>query len=113
MNDLQLKQISKDIIEHAEKGLVPEKGLPKVVDDYFIQHLKEDEMRHADIDPRIYENLRRMVKVEVLPLYEQFLAESVRIRERKQQRKLWRYVFGTVGVCEILEVILTRGRSLA
>ena len=113
MNDLQLKKISRDIIEHAEKGLVPEKGLPKVVDDYFIQQLKQDEMRHAETDPRLYENLRRMVKSDVLPLYEQFLAESARIRERKQQRKLWRYVLGTVGICEIAEAILTRGRSIA
>jgi hypothetical protein len=113
MNDLQLKQISSEIIEHAEKGLVPEKGLPKLVDDYFIQHLKQDEMRHAGVDGRLYEGMRRMVKTEVLPLYEQYLAETARIRERKQQRKLWRYVLGAVGVCEVLEAVVTRGRSIA
>jgi hypothetical protein len=113
MNDLQLKKISRDIIEHAEKGFVPEKGLPKVVDDYFIQQLKQDEMRHTEVDPRLYENLRRLVKSDVLPLYEQFLAESARIRERKQQRKLWRYVLGTAAICEVIEAVLTRGRSIA
>jgi hypothetical protein len=112
MNDLQLKKISRDIIERAEKGLVPGKGLPKVIDEYFIQQLKQDEMRYAAVDPRLHENLRRLVNSEVLPLYEQYLAESARIRERKQQRKLWQYVLGTVVACEIVEAILTRGRSI-
>ena len=113
MSQLQLKQISKEIIKHAEEAVVPERGLPKVVDDYFIQRLKLDEMQHAEVDPRFYEGLRTMVKAEVLPLYEQFRLETARVRERRQKRKLWQYVLGTVAVVEVLEAILTRGRSMA
>src|SRR5215471_2027866 len=113
MNDLQLKRISRDIIEHAEKSLVPAKGLPKLVDDYFVQHLKEDEMQHVEVDPRLYDNMRRLVQAEVVPLYEDFLQQSNRIQERKRQRKLWRYALGSVIVCEILEVLVSRGRALA
>jgi len=113
MSQLQLKRISKDIIDHAEKAFVPEKGLSKVVDDYFVQRLKEDELQHADVDARLYEGLRKMVKAEVLPLYEQFRLDTARIRERKQRRKVWQYVLGTVGFCEILEAVLTHGRSIA
>jgi hypothetical protein len=113
MNDLQLKRISRDIVEHAEKALVPANGLPKLVDDYFVQQLKQDEMQHAEVDPRLYENLRRLVQAEVVPLYEDFLQQSNRIQERKRQRKLWRYALGSVIVCEILEVLVSRGRSLA
>ncbi len=113
MSQLQLKQISKDIIDHAEKAMVSPRGLPKVVDDYFIQHLKEDEIAHAEVDPKLYESLRALVKTEVLPLYEQFQAEAARIQERKQKRKLWQYVLGTVALFEIFEALVTRGRSIA
>jgi hypothetical protein len=54
-----------------------------------------------------------MVKAEVLPLYEQFLIETARNRERRQRRKLWQYVLGTVGFCEVLEAVVTHGRSIA
>ena len=113
MSQLQLNKVSKDIIEHAEKSLVPDKGLPKVVDDYFIQQLKKDEMQHAEVDARLYEGLRRMVKAEVVPLYEQYRLQTEAVRQRRQNRKIWQYVLGTVGVCELLEALLTRGRSIA
>jgi|SRR6267142_2639213 len=112
MSQLQLNKISKDIINHAEETLVPEKGLPKVVDDYFIQRLKQDEMQHAEIDARLYDGLRNMVKAEVVPLYEQYRHETARFRERRQKRKIWQYVLGTLGVCELLEAVLTHGRSI-
>ena len=70
MSQLQLKKISNEIIERAEQSLVPEHKLPKVVDDYFVQRLKQDEMQHAEVDARLYEGLRNTVKAEVLPLYE-------------------------------------------
>jgi len=113
MSQLQLKRISKDIIDHAEQTLVPDRGLPRMVDDYFIQRLKEDEIQHAEVDARSYEGLRAVVKADVLPLYEKFRLEASRIRERKQGRKLWQYVLGTVAVLEVLEAIVTHGRSVA
>ena len=82
MSQLQLNQVSKDIIDHAEQALVPERGLPKVVDDYFVQRLKQDEIQHADVDSRLYEGLRNTVKIEVLPLYEQYRQETARVRQK-------------------------------
>ena len=113
MSELQLSKVSREIIDHAEKGLIPEKGLPKVVDDYFIQRLKQDELQHATVDARFYEALRKMVRAEVLPLYEQYRRDTFRARERRQKRKIWQYVLGTVAGFEILEAVLTRGRSIA
>jgi hypothetical protein len=113
MSQLQLNRVSKEIIDYAEKTMVPDRGLSKAVDDYFVQRLKEDEMQHADVDPRIYDGMRRVVQAEVLPLYEQFRRETERVRERRQKRKLWQYVLGTVGFIEVLQLVLTRGRSLA
>jgi hypothetical protein len=113
MNQLQLNRISKEIIDHAEEAMVPARGLTKVVDDYFVQRLKQDEMEHAHVDARLYEGLRNMVKVEVLPLYEQYRLETAKFRDRKQKRKLWQYVLGTVGVVGVLGAMVTRGRSIA
>jgi hypothetical protein len=112
MSQLQLNKVSKEIIDHVEQRLVAEQALPKAVDDYFVQRLKRDEMEHAEVDSRFYEGLRRMVKTEVLPLYEQFRRNTAHLRDRKQSRKVWHYVLGTVAVFEILEAILTRGRSI-
>jgi hypothetical protein len=113
MGQLQLKRISKEIIDHAEQGVVSEQSLPKVVDDFIVQRLKEDEMQHAEVDSRMYEGLRKMVQSEVLPLYEKYRQETARIRERSLSRKLWQYVLGTVGALEILEALLTKGRAFA
>jgi hypothetical protein len=112
MSQLQLNNVSREIIEHAEQRLVDSRGLLKVVDDYFIQRLKKDEMEHAEINVPFYEGLRHVMKTEVLPLYEQFRQNTQPLRERKQTRKVWHYVLGTVTVLEILEAILTRGRSI-
>jgi len=113
MSQLQLQKITKDIIDHAEDGIVPQQGLAKVVDDYFIQQLKQDELEYAQVDSKIYEGLREMVKADVLPLYNEYRTATALIRERKQNRKLWQYVLGTVAVIEVLEAILTRWRSIA
>jgi hypothetical protein len=113
MSQLQLNRISQEIIDHTEKAVVPDKGLSKVVDDYFIQRLKQEEMQHAEVDTRLYEGLRRVVQAEGLPLFEQYRQETARCRDRRQKRKLWQYVLGTVGIIELLGAVLTRGRSLA
>jgi hypothetical protein len=112
MSQLQLKRISKEIIDHAEEVMVPPQGLPRMVDDFFMQRLKEEEMQHAEVDPRLYESLRKLVKTDVVPLYDQFRLETARFRDRRHGRKLWQYVLGTVGVCEVLEAVLTRGKSI-
>lgn len=113
MSQLELKRVSKEVIDHVEKSMVPDRGLSKAVDDYFIQLVKREEMNRADINPRLYDSMRGLVRQEVLPLYEQYRRETARIRERRQNRKLWQYVLGTVAVIEGLEAILTRGRSMA
>ena len=50
MSQIQLRKLSKEFIDHAEEALIPPQGLPKAVDDYFIQRLKRDEMDHAQVD---------------------------------------------------------------
>jgi hypothetical protein len=112
MSQLQLKKISKEIFDRVEQSLTPAQGLSRAVDDYFIQELKQAEMHHAEVDARLYEGLRRQMQTEVLPLYEEYHRATEHIRERKDKRKLWHYVLGTVAVFETLEAILTHGRSI-
>ena len=68
MSELQLKRVTREILDHAEQTLATDKKLPRIVDDYFVQRLKEDELHHVEVDPRLYERMRNLVKGEVLPL---------------------------------------------
>lgn len=113
MSQMQLNRVSKEIIDQVEKTLISEQDLPRAVDDYFIQLVKREEMEHAAVDPRLYDGLRQTVRAEVLPLYEQYRRETARIRQRKQGRKLWQYVLGTVASLEILQLFVTKGKSMA
>ena len=113
MSELQLKRVTREILDHAEQTLATDKKLPRIVDDYFVQRLKEDELHHVEVDPRLYERMRNLVKGEVLPLYDQFRQGTARLRERREKRTVWQYVIGTVCAFEVLEAILTHGRSLA
>lgn len=113
MSQLEFKRVSREIIEHAEKSIAHDSDLPKTVDDYFIQLVKREEMDKAIIDTRLYDCLRKAVRQDVVPLYERYLRETARTRERRQNRKVWQYVLGTVAVIEVLEVFVTRGRSMS
>ncbi len=113
MSELQVKRVLKDVLDHAEESIVPEKGLAKMVDDFLVQRLKQDELEHAEVDPKLYEGLRQLVKVEVLPVYQEYRLATARIRERKHNRKVWQYVLGTVAALEFIQALITRGRSIA
>ena len=113
MNGLRLKEVCKDIFDQAENSLVPAGGLPKLVDDYFLERVKRDELAYASIEPAEYEAVREEVRREVLPLY----AEYYRIRDsvlaRKERRRPAFYIFGAIGGLQVLEFLFTKGRSLA
>lgn len=113
MSQLELKRVSKEVIDHVEKSMVSDKGLTKAVDDYFIRLVKQEEMQHPDVNPKLFDSMRGIVQGEVLPLYEQYRRETARVRERRQNRKLWPYVLGTIACVGVIEAFLTRGRSMA
>src|SRR2546421_960998 len=113
MSQLQLRKISREIFDRTEQSFVSDQALSRAVDDYFVQQLKHDEMHHAEVDARLYDGLRKLMQADVLPLYEEFRRTTAPIRERKEKRKLWHYVLGTVLVFETLEAVLSRGRSIA
>ena len=112
MSQLQLKTISKDLIARADRGAVPTERLGEWFDDYFVGQLKQAEMEHAEVDTRLFDGLRALAKTDLLPLYQRYQREVDRIQQRRQKRKLWPYVLGTTVIFEVLEAVLTRGRSL-
>jgi len=112
VNALKLKHVSHEILERADTTLVPPGGLPKLIDDYFIERVKMDELAYASIDATHYEALREQLKQEVLPLYEEYYRLRDRVLERKQKRRLTVYVLGSIGVLQLFELLLSKGRSL-
>jgi hypothetical protein len=70
-------------------------------------------MRYADINPGLYEEMRVLVKREVTPLLESYLVKREKITERRQKRNLLYYVVGTIVFIELLEAVLSKGKSLA
>ncbi len=112
MSQLQLRRMAKDLADQAEREVIPSQRLGDWLDNYLIGELKRAEMEHAEVDPRLYEGLRRVAQAELAPLYEQYRVERERIQQRRNARSLWPYVLGTIAILELLEMVLSRGRSL-
>lgn len=113
MSQLLLQTVSREILDRAEGSFVPAPQLGRLVDDYFVERLKQEELAHSDENARLYDGMRGLLKTELLPHYAEYLATAERIRERKGRRRLWGYVLGTVAVVELIQAVATRGRSLA
>jgi hypothetical protein len=112
MSEMQLKKMAKDLLEQAEQEVIPNQRLGDWLDNYFVGELKRAEMEHAEVDTSLYEGLRRVAKSDLAPIYEEYRVERDRILSRRQNRKLWRFVLGTLVILESAETVLTRGRSL-
>jgi hypothetical protein len=112
MSRPSLEQVCEEFFERTENALTPASGLPRAVDEYFVERIKQDEITYASIEPGYYEGLRELVKSKVLPVYEEYLMIRAGILGRKHGRKLWAYVLGTVVALGVLEAVLSRARSL-
>jgi hypothetical protein len=112
-SQIQLKDVAREIMDRADRSLVSTEHLPQVVDDYFVERLKQDEMKYALIDAKPYDQLRTLVKARVLPLYQEYRSLVERMRQRQDGRKPGYYVLGTIAFLQVLEAYLTKGRSFA
>jgi hypothetical protein len=112
MSEMQLKKMAKDLLDQADQDVIPKQRLGDWLDNYFVGELKRAEMEHAEVDPTLFEGLRRVAQSDLAPLYEEYREQRERILTRRQNRRLWQYVLGTLGILELLEAGLTRGRSL-
>ncbi len=113
MSQLLLQNVSREILDRAEESVVPAPQLGRLVDDYFVERLKREELDHTDENARLYDGMRQLLKTELSPLYAEYLATIWRIRESQGRQRVWHYVLGTVVTLEVLGAVVTRGRSLA
>ncbi|MBK9139416.1 MAG: hypothetical protein IPM17_11755 [Verrucomicrobia bacterium] len=113
MSQLLLQDVSREILDRAEESVVPAPQLGRLVDDYFVERLKREELDFSHENARLYDGMRQLLKTELGPLYADYLATVGQIRETKGRQRVWHYVLGTVVVLEVLAAVVTRGRSLA
>lgn len=84
----------------------------EIVDDYFIELAKRQEMNMVFEKPGYYAALKSTVERDVLPLYEHYATAKRKILETRKNRTLTRYVLGTILVLQVVQLIFTRGRAM-
>jgi len=110
MSRTNLTDITPELIQRLDsKGGRNEN---QIVDDYFVELAKMDEMDGIISQPGHYCALKDIVKRDILPLINQYEAKTMAIELRKDNRKVSRYIIGTILAIEALEAIITRGKSL-
>jgi len=113
-NDRNLLWICTDLFARLEDSLVTDRQA--FIDDYFVTLAKQDEMNLLWIEPAYYQHLKFILNHEVLPLYDQYYAVRSKFLEKREQRrenKTWvKYCLWTIGLCELVEALVTQGRSL-
>jgi hypothetical protein len=106
--------VSTDLFSRLENSLVQDRE--EFIDDYFSTLAKRDELEMLWVDPPYYQHLKLVVRKEVLPLYDRYCSIRARIlekQERRQENRTWlRYCLITIAVCEFVELVASKGRSL-
>ncbi len=105
-----LEDVWQDLFKQLEDEQVSD--LSRRVDLYFEDSARAMELASMGVDASYHGELSRVIKQEILPAYEQYQQEKTAILEKKADRKLWKYVVGTVLIGNVLEAIVTRGKSM-
>ena len=90
-----------------------EKDRKRVISDFFVERLKQDEMAYAGVKPEQYGLLEAIVLKDLLPSFESYLTRRQAILDQKLGRVFWKYVLGTILLTELVATFLTRGRSFS
>ena len=84
--ELTLEVAAQDLFEKFEKNYIPgSRG--EVVNEYFRQMAKADEMAARIVDPAYYEGLQKIVKQQVLPAYDSYRQRKAEIKHNSENRK--------------------------
>lgn len=111
MAESTLTEIAAELLERLETSSTRDRH--RVIQDFFVTRLKQDEMALGSVKPGYYAALQGLVIDQVLPLYDRFTQKKEAILARRTRRGLWKYVLGTIVVVEVVEFILTKGRILS
>ncbi|MBI4144486.1 hypothetical protein HY486_04525 [Candidatus Woesearchaeota archaeon] len=105
-----LETICLELFERFENESVPK---TQIIREYFAQRVKEDEISAHALSPSSYVYLEKLVKEKFLREYGKYAAAKERILEKSEKRQLWKYALGAIAVIEVVELLVTKGRSLS
>lgn len=111
MAESTLTEVAAELLDRLESSSPLDRH--RVIQDFFVTRLKQDEMALGSVKPGYYAALQAVVINEVLPLYERFRQKKEVLLARRARRGLWKFVLGTILVVEVIETILTRGRTFS
>lgn len=110
VSEITLESVCEDIFNSWEKELVQDKG--ESIDYYFENLTRTSALAGQSIDTEELQNLSQIVKNDFILLYKTYSTQKKEILEQQQNRKLWKYVLGTIAVLEVVGAVLTRGGNL-
>jgi hypothetical protein len=105
-----LRSIYEDLLGKLEENVVTDR--PHFINDYMATMVKRDEMTTLWTDPAFYRQLKEAILNELLPIYDHYRTLRRKV-EQKLEKGTWsRYCLWTIGICLVIEAILTDGRVL-
>jgi hypothetical protein len=105
-----LGSIYEDLLTRLEGGMFTDRR--KFIDDYIATMVKNEEMTTLWTDPSFYQQLKKAILDEFLPLYDKYSALREK-EEKKMERGTWPvYCLTVIGICLLIEVVFTEGRVL-
>lgn len=105
-----LLDVCMDLFAKLEKSMVSDRQ--EFIDAYFATLVKQDEMTTLWTDPAYYEQLRKVIKKEVLPWYDRYCAIRAKMQQETEKRTWPKYCLWAIGLGLGLELFFTEGRVL-
>jgi hypothetical protein len=103
-----LGAIYEDLLAKLEENVVADRA--RYVDDYIATMVKRDEMTTLWTDPAFYRQLKEAIVKELLPIYDQYVVLRQKARRTLEKATWSRYCLWTIGICLVIEALLTEGR---
>lgn len=120
MEKLTLEKISTDLFDIYESEisfqnqLVPTSNSLEDRSTQYVTKLTKDlEITGVDLDRSNLDVLLQSVTKDIIPAYQAFREKKGKIESNAENRTLWKYVAATVVGLNIIELVVTKGRSLS
>lgn len=107
---LSLESVTKDLSDIFQNETI--RNRPACVDEYFETMMKNDEISGKIVAIDKYSGLSKIIKEEILPLYDTYAKKKEEIEAKKEKMSIWKYMGGTVLFLELLGGVLSEGRLL-